>query len=343
MNDRPYLVTGAAGFVGYHVVLALLARGDTVIGIDNINGYYDPALKEARLGNLAAGAATKNATFIFERMDISDTGAVAGLFERHHPFRVVHLAAQAGVRHSIENPGSYVQSNLVGFANILESCRNAGIDHLTYASSSSVYGANGKRPFSEHDNADHPVQFYAATKRANELMAHAYSSLHRLPTTGLRFFTVYGPWGRPDMAYFSFARKILGGEPIQLYNFGRQSRDFTYIDDVVATMLDLCDRPARGNDNWRPEHPDPQSSAAPFRLVNIGSAKPHSLGALVGALEAALGVKAEIEYLPPQPGDISDTHADISNLSAYIGSAPSTPLDLGISRFAEWYRDFYNA
>jgi UDP-glucuronate 4-epimerase len=330
------LVTGAAGFIGYHVSERLLARGDEVIGIDNLNDYYDPALKQARLDNLLG----RN-RFSFERIDISEHGSVADLFARHKFERVVHLAAQAGVRYSIENPQAYVQSNLVGFANILEGCRQNGIGHLVFASSSSVYGANTAVPFRAGDHTDHPVSLYAATKKANEVLAHSYAHLYRLPVTGLRFFTVYGPWGRPDMAYFSFTRNIIEGKPIDLFNNGNHARDFTYIDDVAEGVVHTLDSVAEPSPDWSALTPDPAISSAPYRLYNIGNNSPVQLNDFVSAIEKATGLKAITNLLPMQMGDVEQTFADIDALSADVGFRPSTPIDEGIEKFVHWYRHYY--
>jgi UDP-glucuronate 4-epimerase len=334
------IVTGAAGFIGFHVAARLLSRGDRVVGFDSLNDYYDPALKQARLDTLAAlPQAAEGWRFI--RGDLAEAGAVRALFEAARPERVIHLAAQAGVRHSLDHPEDYVRSNLVGFANILEACRHAGVAHLTYASTSSVYGANTRLPFSEHHPADHPLQFYAATKRANELMAHAYSHLFRIPTTGLRFFTVYGPWGRPDMALFRFVAAILGGKPVQLYNEGRHSRDFTYIDDIVEGVIRAHDRPAAPDPGWSGDAPDPATSNAPFRIYNIGNNRPVRLADYIAAIEAATGREAIREYLPLQPGDVVDTWADVGDLEADVGYRPATPVEEGVRRFVDWYRGHY--
>jgi UDP-glucuronate 4-epimerase len=339
------LVTGAAGFIGFHVARALLARGDAVTGLDVVNDYYDPALKEARLAELDAAAAAASgaagaaagAAWTFLRADVADADAVAAAFARGPYDRVIHLAAQAGVRHSLERPLDYVRANVTGFAHLLEACRHAGTPHLTYASTSSVYGANRAMPFAEAQGVDHPLQFYAATKRANELMAHAYSHLYRLPTTGLRFFTVYGPWGRPDMAPMLFADAILEGRPIQLNNAGRHSRDFTYVDDIVEGVIRAADRIAAPDPAWDPADPDPATSDAPFRLYNIGNNAPVELGAFVAALEAALGRTALIEPRPLQPGDALDTWADSSRLARAVNWRPATPLAEGVRRFAAWH------
>ncbi len=330
------LVTGAAGFIGSAVILRLLERGDSVCGIDNLNAYYDVALKQARLQRLVAHSA-----FRFEKIDIAERGAVARLFRQQKFDAVVHLAAQAGVRYSIAHPETYIDSNLLGFANILEGCRQAGAGHLVYASSSSVYGANGKLPFSEHDNVDHPVSLYAATKKANELMAHSYAHLYRLPCTGLRFFTVYGPWGRPDMALFKFTQGILEGRPIPVFNRGEMVRDFTYIDDIVEGVIRVLDRPAQSDDAWDALHPDPATSRAPYRTYNIGNNRPVKLLRYIEVLEQCLGRKAVLDLLPLQPGDVTATCADISELAQAVGYAPSTPVEAGVACFVEWYRSYY--
>ena len=330
------LVTGAAGFIGMHVVQRLAARGDEVVGIDNLNAYYDPSLKLARLEQLAALPA-----FRFERMDIADKPALDVLFARERFDRVVHLAAQAGVRYSITNPLAYGESNLAGFLNVLEACRHHPVAHLVYASSSSVYGGNAKMPFSESDAVDHPVSLYAATKKANELMAHTYSHLYAIPTTGLRFFTVYGPWGRPDMAYFSFTRDILAGSPIAVYNAGRMLRDFTYIDDIVDGVVAVLDKPAVPDPAFGATAPNPGPSRAPYRVFNIGNQDPVELGDFIVAIERALGVDAIKEFKPMQPGDVVATHADVSALTAWTGVVPRTPLSVGIGRFADWFNRYY--
>jgi UDP-glucuronate 4-epimerase len=336
------LVTGAAGFIGYHVARALLARGDAVTGFDVVNDYYDPALKEARLAELDAAAAEAGGDWAMRRADVADPEAVGAAFAARGPFdRVIHLAAQAGVRYSIENPLAYVASNVLGFTNVLEACRHGGVGHLVYASTSSVYGANRTMPFTEGQGVGHPLQFYAATKRANELMAHAYSHLYRLPTTGLRFFTVYGPWGRPDMAPMLFASAILEGRPILLNNAGRHSRDFTYVDDIVEGVIRTSDRPATPDPAWDPADPDPATSDAPFRVYNIGNNAPVELGDFVATLEEALGRKALIAPQPLQPGDALDTFADSSRLAREINWRPATPIAAGVRRFADWYRGFY--
>lgn len=335
------LVTGSAGFIGYHVARRLIERGDSVVGFDVVNDYYDPALKEARLAQLDELGATQGADYAFIRADLSDQTAVDQTFSDHNFDRVIHLAAQAGVRYSLENPRAYVQSNLVGFTNILEACRAHEIGHLTYASTSSVYGANTKMPFSEHDGANHPLQFYAATKRANELMAHSYSHLFGLPTTGLRFFTVYGPWGRPDMALFAFTKKILAGEPIDLFNHGNHARDFTYIDDIVEGVIRASDSPTQPDAKWDSANPDPATSNVPYRIFNIGNSDPVKLGDYVEALEVALGKKAIRNLLPLQPGDVPDTFSDTTLLTRATGYRPSTPVREGVARFVAWYRDHY--
>ncbi|CAN5356277.1 NAD-dependent epimerase [soil metagenome] len=330
------LVTGAAGFIGYHVAEHLLARGDEVVGLDNLNDYYDVSLKEARLERLEARPG-----FTSEKLDLADRDGIEALFEREAFPRVVHLAAQAGVRYSIENPHAYVDSNLVGFLNILEGCRHHGVEHLVYASSSSVYGANTEMPFSVHDNVDHPLSMYAATKKANELMAHVYSNLYGLPTTGLRFFTVYGPWGRPDMALFLFTRKILAGEPIDVFNYGNHRRDFTYIDDIVEGVVRTLDRIAEPNPDWSGESPDPGTSRAPYRVYNIGNHEPVELLRYIEVIEERLGRKAEMNMLPMQPGDVPDTFADVDDLIRDVGYSPATPIEEGVARFVEWYLDYY--
>lgn len=330
------LVTGAAGFIGSAVILRLLERGDSVCGIDNLNAYYDVALKQARLQRLVAHPA-----FRFEKTDISEREAIARLFRQQKFDAVVHLAAQAGVRYSINHPEAYIDSNLLGFANILEGCRQAATGHLVYASSSSVYGANGKLPFSEHDNVDHPVSLYAATKKANELMAHSYAHLYRLPCTGLRFFTVYGPWGRPDMALFKFTQGILEGRSIPVFNRGEMVRDFTYIDDIVEGVIRVLDRPAQSDGAWDALHPDPATSRAPYRIYNIGNNRPVKLLRYIEVLEQCLGRKAVLDLLPLQPGDVTATCADVSELAQAVGYAPRTPVEAGVARFVEWYRSYY--
>ncbi|UXZ55425.1 NAD-dependent epimerase [Halomonas sp. 7T] len=336
------LVTGHAGFIGFHTAKRLLERGDSVVGIDNVNDYYDPTIKESRLALLDQTAAQASGRYISIRANLANQKAVAQCFDEHRFDRVIHLAAQAGVRYSLENPLSYVESNLIGFTNILEACRYASIAHLTYASTSSVYGANTRMPFSEHQGANHPLQFYAATKKANEMMAHSYSHLFGLPTTGLRFFTVYGPWGRPDMALFKFAKKILADEPIQIFNYGRHTRDFTYVDDIVEGVIRASDDIATSTQEWNSDCPDPANSSAPFRLFNIGNNNPVTIGAYIEAIEKALGKKAIKELLPLQPGDVLDTYADSSELEAKVGYKPSMPVSQGVENFISWYRDYYS-
>ncbi|MGA9827301.1 MAG: NAD-dependent epimerase [Rhodanobacteraceae bacterium] len=330
------LITGAAGFIGAALSERLLARGDEVLGYDNVNAYYDPSLKEARLARLAPQPG-----FRLVRADLEDRRALDHAFAEFQPQRVVNLAAQAGVRYSIENPYAYVDSNLVGFINVLEACRHGRVEHLVYASSSSVYGANRKLPFSVRDPVDHPVSLYAATKKANELMAHTYSHLYGLPTTGLRFFTVYGPWGRPDMALFLFTRKILAGEPIEVFNNGKHTRDFTYIDDIVEGVIRTLDRVAAPDPDFDPRNPSPATSNAPYRLYNIGNHQPVELARYIEVLEACLGRSAEKILLPLQPGDVPDTCADVEELTRDTGYQPSTPVEQGIARFVEWYRGYY--
>ncbi|EHQ52084.1 NAD-dependent epimerase [Ectothiorhodospira sp. PHS-1] len=330
------LVTGTAGFIGSALALRLLARGDEVIGVDNLNDYYDVNLKLARLERVKA-----HPGFTDVRADIADRAAMEDLFARHKPQRVVNLAAQAGVRYSLENPHAYVETNLVGFINILEGCRHHGVENLVYASSSSVYGANTTMPFTVHDNVDHPMSLYAASKKANELMAHTYSSLYGLPTVGLRFFTVYGPWGRPDMALFMFTRNILEGKPIDVFNYGRHRRDFTYIDDIVEGVIRTLDRVAEPNPAWSGAEPDSATSFAPYRLYNIGNNQPVELLHYIQVLEDCLGMKAEKNLLPLQPGDVPDTYADVQDLVNDVGYRPCTPVEQGVENFVRWYRDFY--
>jgi len=329
-------VTGAAGFIGFHVSKRLLERGEEIVGIDNLNDYYDPALKHARLDILR-----KFDRFQFVRADIADRAAMEDLFARHKPQRVVHLAAQAGVRYSLTNPHAYTESNITGFLNILEGCRHHGVEHLVYASSSSVYGANTRQPFSEHDNIDHPVSLYAATKKANELMAHTYAHLFGVASTGLRFFTVYGPWGRPDMALFRFTRGILAGEPIPVFNEGRMIRDFTFIDDIVEGVIRVLDQRAEPDPAWSGDDPDPARSYAPYRVFNIGNNKPVLLLDYVAALEEALGRKATLDLLPMQPGDVVSTRADVSELESAVGFHPAITIREGIARFVTWYKDYF--
>ena len=330
------LVTGAAGFIGYHVTKRLLERGDAVVGIDNLNPYYDPKLKEARLQQFRDFD-----RFEFVRLDVADRAEMASLFRQRRPQRVIHLAAQAGVRYSVENPHAYVDSNVTGFLNVLEGCRHNDVEHLVYASTSSVYGANTKQPFSEHQNADHPVSLYGATKKANEMMAHSYAHLYRLPVTGLRFFTVYGPWGRPDMALFKFTRGILAGEPIPVFNEGRMIRDFTYIDDVAEGVVRILDRVAGPDPKWDGDHPDPATSNAPYHIYNIGNNRPVELMTYISVLEHALGRKAKLDLLPMQAGDVPSTMADVSDLERATGFRPRTSVEEGIARFVTWYREYY--
>ncbi len=330
------LVTGAAGFIGSTLIIRLLERGDTVIGIDNHNNYYDPAIKEARLARFA-----EHQNYTHLRIDLADRQAINDCFATHKPRRVVNLAAQAGVRYSIENPLAYIDSNIVGFAHILEGCRHNGVEHLVYASSSSVYGANTSMPFSVHQNVDHPLSLYAASKKSNELMAHTYSHLYGLPTAGLRFFTVYGPWGRPDMALFKFTKAILAGEKIQVFNYGKHRRDFTYVDDIVEGVVRVLDRPAIANPDWNGDQPDPGTSKAPWRVYNIGNNSPVELMDYIAALEKALGKKAEMELLPLQAGDVPDTYANVDDLVEQFHYKPATPVEEGIARFVAWYRDYF--
>jgi len=331
------LVTGAAGFIGFHACMQLLQAGHTVVGIDTLNDYYSPQLKEDRLKLLHEYGA-----FRFMRLDLADDGGMETLFAREAFSHVINLAAQAGVRYSLTNPRAYIHSNLAGFGNILEGCRQTGVAHLVYASSSSVYGLNTRMPFSTGQNVDHPVSLYAATKKSNELMAHSYSHLYKLPCTGLRFFTVYGPWGRPDMALFIFTKAILEGRPIPVFNQGKMQRDFTYIDDIVEGMVRLLEQPAAPSADWNPAAPDPASSSAPYRLYNIGNNQPVALTDFIGTLERALGVKAELDLLPMQPGDVTATYADIAPLAKAVGFSPSTPLDEGIQKFVDWYKAYYH-
>lgn len=330
------LVTGAAGFIGMHTSERLLARGDEVVGLDNLNDYYDPRLKEDRLARL-----TPNDGFRFVRMDVADRAGMEALFAAEKFDRVIHLAAQAGVRYSLQNPHAYIDSNLVGFTNILEGCRYSKVQHLVYASSSSVYGGNTRMPFSEHDSVDHPVSLYAATKKANELMAHTYSHLYGLPTTGLRFFTVYGPWGRPDMALFLFTKAILEGRAIDVFNHGRMKRDFTYIDDIVEGVLRTLDRVAEPDPAFDSDHPDPGRGKAPYRVFNIGNNNPVELMAFIEAIEGALGRTAEKNFLPLQDGDVPATYANTDELNAWTGFAPATSVSDGVGRFVAWYRAYY--
>jgi len=334
--QKKILVTGSAGFIGAALVNKLLERGDLVVGADNHNNFYDPGLKEMRLALFA-----DHPNYLHVRMDISERVKLAELFEHHKPEFVVNLAAQAGVRYSIDNPSAYIDSNIVGFANILEACRHHQIKHLVYASSSSVYGANTKMPFSTHDSVNHPLSLYAATKKSNELMAHTYSHLYGLPTTGLRFFTVYGPWGRPDMALFKFTKAILSGEPIKVYNYGKHKRDFTYIEDIVEGLVRVIDRPASSDLNWSELSPDPATSHAPWKIYNIGNSKPIELEAYISAIEKASGVKAIKELLPMQAGDVMDTFADIEDLVSEFDYKPSVNVDVGVDNFVKWFRGYY--
>jgi UDP-glucuronate 4-epimerase len=332
------LVTGAAGFIGYHTAKALLDRGDEVVGLDNLNAYYNVKLKEARVRQLQGAPG-----FAFHKLDLADRAGMERLFAEARPQRVIHLGAQAGVRYGMENPHTYVDSNIVGTLHVLEGCRQTGVEHLVFASSSSVYGANTSMPFSVHQNVDHPLSIYAASKKADELMAHTYAHLYRLPVTGLRFFTVYGPWGRPDMALFKFTRAILAGEPIEIFNNGQHARDFTYIDDVVEGVLRTADRIPQPDLAWNGIRPDPATSSAPYRIYNIGNHKPVELMHFIGVLEKALGSEAKKNFLPLQPGDVPATFADVDDLVADVGFAPSTPIEEGIARFVKWYRDYYKA
>jgi UDP-glucuronate 4-epimerase len=334
-------VSGAAGFIGAAVCERLLARGERVVGFDNFNPYYDPALKRARIAQLQATAARTDTSWALIEADLEDRAAVEAAFMQHKPTTVIHLAAQAGVRHSIENPAAYIQANLVGFGHILEGCRHQGVEHLVYASSSSVYGGNTNLPFTEHQPVNHPVSLYAATKKANELMAHTYSHLYGLPATGLRFFTVYGPWGRPDMAPMLFAKAILAGEPIRVFNQGRMRRDFTYIDDIVTGVIACADKPASADPSFDTAAPDPATSWAPHRLFNIGNSKPEELLRFIELLEQALGRPAIRDLQPMQPGDVEATAADTSLLEAWVGFRPATSIEVGVERFARWYQASY--
>jgi UDP-glucuronate 4-epimerase len=339
--EMTVLVTGAAGFIGFHLTKRLLERGAPVVGFDNVNPYYDPSLKRARIAQLKDIAELTGTSFQLIEADLEDRTAVETVFAKHKPSKVVNLAAQAGVRYSIENPAAYIQSNLVGFGHILEGCRHHGIEHLVYASSSSVYGGNTNLPFSEHQGVDHPVSLYAASKKANELMAHTYSHLYGLPATGLRFFTVYGPWGRPDMALFLFTKAILAGELIQVFNNGQMVRDFTYVDDIIESLVRLLDKPAAPDPAFNSAQPDPATSWAPHRVFNIGNSNPTPLLDYIGAIESALGITASKQFLPMQPGDVPATAADTSALEAWTGFKPNTPVNQGIARFVAWYREFY--
>jgi len=330
------MVTGAAGFIGFHVAEKLLERGDEVVGVDNLNDYYEVSLKEARLAQLL-----DKQGFTFHRLNVADRDGISELFNKARPQRVIHLAAQAGVRYSLTNPHLYVESNIVGFVNMLEGCRHNGVEHLTYASSSSIYGANTKFPFSVQDNVDNPISLYAASKKSNELMAHTYSHLFALPTTGLRFFTVYGPWGRPDMAYFSFTRSILEGRPIDVYNYGEMKRDFTYVSDIVEGVVRASDHVAQGNPDWSGDCPIPGSSKSPYRIYNIGNNQPVTLLRFIEVLEDCLGKKAIRNLLPMQPGDVQATYADVDDLIKDVGFKPNTSIEEGINNFVKWYKDYY--
>lgn len=332
------MITGSAGFIGHALSLRLLERGDEIVGIDNLNDYYDVTLKQDRLKHLTA-----HNNFTNLQVDLEDAAAISRAFQTHKPQRVVNLAAQAGVRYSLENPQAYISSNLVGFVNILEGCRYHDVEHLVYASSSSVYGANTRMPFSVHDNVDHPLSLYAASKKANELIAHTYSHLFSLPTTGLRFFTVYGPWGRPDMALFKFTRAILAGEPIDVFNFGKHRRDFTYIDDIVEGVIRTLDRVATGDGDWDSASPDPATSISPYRIYNIGSNNPVELMYYIEILEKCLGKTAEKVFLPLQAGDVPATFADVQELVADVAYKPTTKIEVGIARYVKWFRDYYDA
>jgi len=336
MDKKKIIVTGSAGFIGSSVCLRLLERGDSIIGIDNHNDYYDPKIKDARLNRLL-----KHSNYKHYRIDLSDQISLDEIFSINKPYKVVNLAAQAGVRYSMENPLAYINSNIVGFAHLLENCRRHKIKHLVYASTSSVYGANTKMPFSEHDSANHPLSVYAASKKSNELMAHSYSFLYKLPTTGLRFFTVYGPWGRPDMALFKFTKAILEDKPIDVFNHGKHSRDFTYIDDIVEGVIKTVDHPVIGDVNWDSNQPDPSKSKAPWCIYNIGNNKPVQLMDYINALEKTLGKKAKINFLPLQPGDVPDTYADADNLKKKFNYKPSTSVIDGVSNFVKWYKNYY--
>jgi UDP-glucuronate 4-epimerase len=333
---RTVLVTGAAGFIGFHLSKALLGRGRRVLGLDNLNDYYSVQLKKDRLAQLLG-----RQDFHFEQLELADRSGMEQFFARHRPDVVINLAAQAGVRYSLTNPHAYAESNLVGFLNVLEGCRHNQVKHLVYASSSSVYGANTQMPFSVHHNVDHPVSLYAATKKANELMAHTYSHLYRLPTTGLRFFTVYGPWGRPDMALYSFTEAILTGRTIDVYNHGRMRRDFTYVDDIVEGIMRVADRIPEPNPDWSGAHPDPGTSSAPYKIYNIGNNQPVELLHFIETLEKCLGIEAKKNLLPMQAGDVPATYADVDDLMRDVGFRPATPIEVGISRFVEWYRSYH--
>ena len=330
------LVTGAAGFIGFHISQYLLGRGDTVIGIDNLNDYYDVSLKEARLSQL-----NNNDKFSFHKIDITNKDVIDNIFKSKSPTHVIHLAAQAGVRYSLQNPYAYIDSNITGFMNILEACRNNSVKHLVFASSSSVYGANTQMPFSVSDNVDHPLSIYAATKKSNELMAHTYSHLYNIPVSGLRFFTVYGPWGRPDMALFIFTRKIINGEKIDIFNNGKHKRDFTYIDDIVEGVVRVSDKVVTANKDWNSDKPDPATSKAPYRLYNIGNHSPVDLMYFIELIEKNLGKKADKNYLPLQPGDVPETYADVDALIDYVDYSPSTSIETGVKIFVKWFKDYY--
>ena len=330
------LVTGAAGFIGFHTSRYLLGRGDTVVGIDNLNDYYDVSLKEARLTQL-----NNNDKFSFHKIDITNKDVIDNIFKSKSPTHVIHLAAQAGVRYSLQNPYAYIDSNIIGFMNILEACRNNPVKHLVFASSSSVYGANTQMPFSVSDNVDHPLSIYAATKKSNELMAHTYSHLYNIPVSGLRFFTVYGPWGRPDMALFIFTRKIVNGEKIDIFNNGKHKRDFTYIDDIVEGVVRVSDKVVTANKNWNSDKPDPATSKAPYRLYNIGNNSPVDLMYFIELIEKNLGKKAGKNYLPLQPGDVPETYADVDALIDYVDYSPSTSIETGVKSFIKWFKDYY--
>ncbi len=336
MPDRPILITGAAGFIGFHVSKRLLDEGEAIVGLDNLNSYYDPKLKEARLAQL-----TPHPGFQFEKLDLGDRAAIASFFDRHRPRLVVHLGAQVGVRYSLQNPNAYVDSNVVGTLHILEGCRHHGVEHLVYASSSSVYGGNTKMPFSVHDNVDHPVSLYAATKKATELMAHAYSHLYGVPTSGLRFFTVYGPWGRPDMSPMLFTRQILEGKPIEVFNFGKHKRDFTYVDDVVDAVVRVLRKAPLKNPSWDSQRADPGTSSAPYRVCNVGNNQPVALMRFIEVIESAIGKKAEKKMMPMQPGDVPETAAAIDEMETEFGWRPKTSIEAGVSQLVSWYRSFY--
>ncbi|MGY6587887.1 MAG: NAD-dependent epimerase [Wenzhouxiangella sp.] len=336
MSDRPILVTGTAGFIGSHVAQKLLDQGESVIGLDNLNDYYDVSLKKARLARLESQAGYRHVL-----ADLVDRSAIEALFAEHRPRRVIHLAAQAGVRYAATNPHAYTSSNVTGFLHILEGCRHYPVDHLVFASTSSVYGANTAMPFSEHQATEHPLTLYAATKKANEMMAHSYAHLYGIPCTGLRFFTVYGPWGRPDMALFLFTRAILAGEPIKVFNHGHHKRSFTFIDDIVEGVVRVSQKPATGSDQWRGDQPDPATSLAPYRLFNIGNEAPVELLRYIEVLEQCLGRKADMELLPLQAGDVPDTEADVSELFRAVDYRPQVSVEDGVARFVQWYREFY--